>query len=164
MLGEKPRVDKYLFAAAPHTSNWDFTYGWLAINSLGLDVKIFVKDDYYRWPIRWACDLLGVVPVNRDKNTNFVESIADQFKRVDRLGVLITPEGTRSFSPDLKSGYYHIAKQADVWIIVAGPNFRDKTFTLSQPRKALASFEEDQADVIEFCKKQVGKIPQNTFR
>lgn len=164
MIGQKPNVDKYIFVAAPHTSNWDFIYGWLAINSLGLNVKIFAKDNYYRWPIRWACDLLGVMPVNRQGNTNFVDAVVWYFNQYDKLGILITPEGTRSLSKGLKSGYYHIAKKANAWIIVSGPNFKDKTFTLNAPRRPLTSFAEDEADVIAFCKMQVGKNPASTFQ
>lgn len=164
MIGEKPNVDKYIFVAGPHTSNWDFIYGWLAINSLGLKVKIFAKDNYYRWPIRWACDLLGVMPVNRQGSTNFVDSVVRRFAQFDKLGILITPEGTRSLRAGLKSGYYHIALKSEVWIIVAGPNFSDKTFTLNAPRRALASFAEDEANVIEFYKAQVGKNPNLTFQ
>lgn len=163
MIGKVPTVKKYILVAIPHTSNWDFVYGWLAIKSLGLDVKIFVKDGYYRWPIRWACDALGVVPVNRDENTDFVDSVARNFKNCDELAILITPEGTRSKSEGLKSGYYYIAQKSDAWIVVSGPNFKDKTFTFTSPRRPLASFSEDQAQVIAFSKTQVGKRSDDTF-
>jgi len=163
-IGKVPTVEKYILVAIPHTSNWDFVYGWLAIQSLGLNVKIFVKDVYYRWPIRWACDALGVIPVNRDKNTDFVDSVAANFENNDELAILITPEGTRSKAEGLKSGYYYIAQKSSAWIVVSGPNFKDKTFTFTEPRRPLASFEEDQAQVIEFCKTQVGKRPHETFQ
>ena len=164
MLGEKPSVAKYVLVAAPHTSNWDFLYGMLVIKSLDLKVRIFVKDAYYRWPIRSICDWLGLIPVNRNESTKFVDAIAEQFKHYSELGILVAPEGTRKYSKTLKSGYYYIAKKAEAWIVVAGPNFHERTFTLCPARRPLASFTEDAAQVVAFCRTQVGKKPNNTFQ
>jgi 1-acyl-sn-glycerol-3-phosphate acyltransferase len=163
VIGEPPAEEKYLFVALPHTSNWDFVYGWLAIHALGLDVKIFAKDVFFVWPLNYLCQFLGVLPVNRRKSTNFVDSVAERFDNSTRLRLLITPEGTRSFKTTLKSGYYHLARKANVPIVVAGPNFKDKTFTILAPRGPMATFKEDEAQVIEFCKTQHGKYPEKTF-
>ena len=164
MIGEPPLDKKFVFVGVPHTSNWDFIYGWLAIQALDLDVKIFAKDVFFIWPISYFCYALGVLPVNRRKSMNFVDSIAEKLAKADKLRLLISPEGTRSFRSTLKSGYYHLAKKAKVPIVVAGPNFKDKTFTIMPPRAPLATFEEDQLQVIEFCKSQHGYRPENTFQ
>lgn len=163
--GELPtNLPKILFVGAPHTSNWDFLYCWLAIRSLDLDVTIFIKDIFFFWPLRYVCRYFGLAPVNRRKSTNFVDSIAKQFTEYDELYVVIAPEGTRKLQTKLKSGYYYIAKIADVPIVVAGPNYKDKIVAFQPARKALATFEEDQASIIEFCKSMYGKQPDNSFR
>jgi len=164
IVGEPPKQKKYLFVGVPHTSNWDFVYGWLAINALGLGVNIFAKDVFFIWPLHYVCRFLGVLPVNRRKSTNFVDSVAERFELVNELKLLLTPEGTRSFQPTLKSGYYYLAKKANVPIVVAGPNFKDKVFTILPPRKPLANFSLDQEQVIEFSKTQYGKYPDKSFR
>lgn len=164
IIGEPPKAQKYIFVGVPHTSNWDFFYGWLAIQALDLNVKIFAKDVFFIWPINHICSFLGVLPVNRRKRTNFVDSIAEKLEQADQLRLLITPEGTRAFKSTLKSGYYHLARKANVPIVLAGPNFVDKAFTILPPRMPLASFAEDQAQVIEFCKTQHAYHPKNTFQ
>ena len=164
MIGESPTEPKYIFVGVPHTSNWDFFYGWLAIQALDLNVKIFAKDVFFIWPINYVCGFLGVLPVNRRKRTNFVDSIAEQLDQADELRFLITPEGTRTYQPTLKSGYYHLAKKANVPIVLAGPNFGEKTFTIMPSRMPLATFSEDQAQVIAFCKTQHAYHPENTFQ
>ncbi len=164
MIGEPPVEKKYIFVGVPHTSNWDFLYGWLAIQALDLNVKIFAKDVFFIWPINHICAFLGVLPVNRRKRTNFVDSIAEKLDEAEQLRLLITPEGTRSYKSTLKSGYYHLARKANVPIVLAGPNFKDKTFTIMPPRPPMATFEEDQANVIEFCKTQHAYHPENTFQ
>lgn len=164
MIGTPPTEKKYLFVGVPHTSNWDFVYGWLAIHALQLNVKIFAKDVFFIWPLNHICRWLGVMPVNRRRSTNFVDSVALMFEEHESLAALITPEGTRSYRPVLKSGYYHLSKKANVPIVLAGPNFKEKTFTIMPARGPLPTFEEDEANVIEFCRTQVGKRPSETFQ
>ena len=164
MIGELPKEPKFIFAAVPHTSNWDFLYGWLTIQALDLNVKIFAKDVFFFWPANYVCAFLGVLPVNRRKRTNFVDSVAEELARADKLRLLITPEGTRSYESTLKSGYYHLARKSGVPIVVAGPNFAEKTFTIMPARMPLSTFEEDEAQVIAFCKTQHAYHPKNTFQ
>jgi len=163
MIGNRPEDKKFIFAALPHTSNWDFIYGWLAIHALDLDVKIFAKDVFFIWPINYVCNFLGVLPINRRESTNFVDNVAQKIVSAVELRLLITPEGSRTNKSRLKSGYYHLAKKSGIPIVVAGPNFKEKTFTILPPRAPMATFEEDQAAVIEFCKLQHGYHPENTF-
>ena len=162
-IGSLPTEKKYLFVALPHTSNWDFVFGWLAIRSLELNVTIFVKDVFFVWPITYFCRFFGLAPVNRRESTNFVDSIAKQYEENEELAAMITPEGTRSYQPNLKSGYYYIAKKANIPIVVAGPDFATKTFTLQAARPPMPTFEEDAAQLIEFCKSMTAWTPKNTF-
>ena len=164
MIGAPPKDKKYLFVALPHTSNWDFIIGWMVSQALGLNLKILVKDVFFFWPANHVCAWIGVLPINRRESTNFTEAMAKRFDEEDELHALITPEGTRSFQPNLKSGYYHLAKKAGIKIVVAGPHFGNKTFTLSEARYTLDTFEEDAEQVIAFCKTQQGYRPDLTYR
>ena len=164
VVGDPPEVKKYLFVVVPHTSNWDFVLGWLATKAINLDVKIFAKDVFFVWPLNYVCNWFGVLPVNRRKSTNFVDTVALMFDEADELAAVITPEGTRGYRPVLKSGYYHLAKKAGVPIVIAGPCFRRKIFTIVPPRAALESFEHDEDNVIEFCRDQIGKGEFDSFR
>lgn len=163
MIGEAPKEKKYLLVALPHTSNWDFIYAWLSIRALNINVKIFAKDTFFFFPANIVCNMLGVLPVNRRERTNFVDGVADLFDQHQELHLLIAPEGTRKYNSELKSGYYHIARTAGVPIVVAGPNYRDKTFSILPARAPLASFEEDQALVISFAETQIGLKSDDSF-
>jgi len=164
MIGGPPEgVDKYLYVGLPHTSNWDFFYGWLVSKALDIKMTFFVKDVFFIWPLRPLCRWFGVSPVNRRESNNFVDAVAAEFDKQDKLVVLLTPEGTRSAVPKLKSGYYYLAKAANVPIVLVGPNFIDKTVTFMPPRAVKASFEEDHADLLAFCSTMVAKHPDKTF-
>lgn len=163
-VGNPPQeLDKYLFVALPHTSNWDFVYGWMTSRALGLRLTFFVKDVFCKGPLKYLCRFFGAAPVNRSESTNFVRAVTKQFAESSQLIALITPEGTRKRTEGLKSGYYHLAKTANIPIVVAGPNYREKTFTILPPRAALDTFEEDQANLIAFSKTMDGKYPNKTF-
>ena len=164
LIGDLPKEhDKYLFVALPHTTNWDFVFGWMASRALGVKITFYVKDVFCKGPLICFCRFFGAAPVNRQRSTNFVDSVAKQFSKKEELIVLITPEGTRKYTAEIKSGYYYLAKAAKVPIVLAGPNYKDKTVTILPPRAAMASYEEDEADLIAFCKKMHGKHPHNSF-
>ena len=163
VIGEPPRQDKFLIVGLPHTSNWDFPIAWLAITAMDLQTVIFVKDFYHRWPLNYFCKMFGVLPVNRRESTGFVESVAQQYIEADKLKAILAPEGTRKYTPHLKSGYYYIAKTANIPIVAAGPNYQDKSYTFMPGRLAMDTYEEDEQDLIEFCKSIKGKYPKNSF-
>ena len=164
VIGDPPREKKFLLVGLPHTSNWDFLIAWLAVTAMDLGTTIFAKDVYHTWPLNYFCKMFGVLPVNRRESTGFVDSVAQQYIEADTLRSIIAPEGTRKYTPNLKSGYYFIAKKAGIPLVVAGPNYEDKTYVFMPARKALETYEEDEQDLISFCKNLRGKHPENSFR
>ena len=162
-IGDVPTEKKFLLVGLPHTSNWDFVIAWLAVTALGLRMQIFTKDMYHFWPLSRITKALGILPVNRRKSTNFVESVASMYQSADTLRATIAPEGTRKRVKELKSGYYYIAKTAGIPIVVAGPNYKEKSFTFMPARRVMGTFEEDQKELIDFCETQYGKYPNNSF-
>jgi len=152
VLGTVPTEKKFVLAGLPHTSNWDFVLTWLAVTAMGLDMKIFAKDTYHVWPLNYVSAVFGVLPVNRRKSTRFVDSVAQMYEEPEVLRAILAPEGTRKLTKTLKSGYYHVAKTAGVLIVVAGPDYKNKSFTFMPAREPMATFEEDQQSLIEFCK------------
>lgn len=92
----------------------------------------------------------------------FRDSVVEALDQIDPLRFLITLQETRSYQPNLKSGYYHVVRKANVPIVIAGPNFAEKTFTIMSSRMALATLA--KAQVIEFCKTQHAYYPENTLQ
>ena len=56
----------------------------------------------------------AAVPVNRRERTGFIEQMTAQFERHRVFRLAIAPEGTRSRTEFWKSGFYHLARAADV--------------------------------------------------
>ena len=111
------RPTKAVVIAYPHTSNWDFPVALLALAALGLPARWAGKDTLFRGPLGPLMRALGGIPVNRRERTGFVERIADEFKARPAFMLAIAPEGTRALTPGWKSGFYRIARTANVPVL-----------------------------------------------
>jgi len=102
----------------PHTSNWDFPFGLLAIAALDVEATWVGKDTLFRYGCGALMRALGGIPVNRRERTGFVELMVGEFRRREHFLLLIATEGTRSLQPGWKSGFYRIAMAAGVPVLV----------------------------------------------
>jgi 1-acyl-sn-glycerol-3-phosphate acyltransferase len=104
-------------AAAPHTTNWDFPL-MLALTKLsGVDVKWLGKASLFRGPMGPLMRRLGGIPVDRSAPGGMVAALAGEFAAHERMALIVPTEGTRSHTQHWKSGFYHIARQADVPVV-----------------------------------------------
>lgn len=115
--GDPPALPKYVFIAAPHTSNWDLLY-LLAISfASGVRISWLGKESLFRWPLGLVLRPLGGIAVARDQRSGLVASLAREFAAADRLIVVVPPEGTRSRTDHWRTGFYRIACAAEVPIV-----------------------------------------------
>ncbi len=112
-----PPEKKYVCLAVPHTSNWDGLLLVTLLRSIGLDMQWMIKDAWVKGPIGPVMRRLGAVAINRDKATNVVDQMIEQFQKRDRFVLGIPPEGTRGRADHWKSGFYHIARGAGVPVV-----------------------------------------------
>jgi len=111
--------DRCVIIGAHHTSGMDFFVGMLALLASGLEIHWAAKDTLFFWPAGPILRGLGGLPVNRRVRTHWVARMVETFgaRRTFRLAIL--PEGTRRFTDHWKTGFYHIARLANVPIIFA---------------------------------------------
>ena len=124
--GRLPTGTKAVAIAAPHTSNWDLVFMLAVSYVLGVKPSWLGKRQLFRPPLGWLLRRLGGVPVDRSRRTNLVQQVADYFRTVDQLFLVIPPSGTRKRATHWKSGFYHIARGAGVPIICAFLDYRRK--------------------------------------
>lgn len=121
-----PELKKCVMIVAPHTSGWDFIYGAAAKSLLGFDAKYLAKKELFRWPLKKMFIQLGGVPVDRGKHNGMVEAMIDYLNKNERAIVVFPPEGTRKRTTRWKKGFYHVAMGANVPIIMAYIDFKQK--------------------------------------
>ena len=92
----------------------------------GVKPKVLIKKDLFVPPLGWILKGLGGVPVDRKKNNNLTDYAVQLFKERDELFMIFTPEGTRSYNPNWKKGFYYIAIKAQVPIYIAYVDYERK--------------------------------------
>ncbi len=116
--GTIPDDEKLVVIGAPHTSNWDFLLMVLYTKVLGTSPSWIGKHTLFRPPFRGFFRALGGIPVDRSRRQNLVEQVVEGMRRRDRVFLIITPEGTRGASGYWRTGFYHIAREAGVRILM----------------------------------------------
>ncbi len=117
--GGLPDIPKFVIAGAPHSSNWDFVFFTGATAEEGVEPNFMGKHTLFKGIMKNFMYDMGGIPIDRTKRANYVEQVADEFARRDKLALVIAAEGTRTTDGSWKSGFYHIARAANVPIVPA---------------------------------------------
>lgn len=158
--GNLPPIKKYVCAVAPHTSNWDFFVGVAARSILRVQrAKFLGKSQLFRSPYGWFFRMIGGIPVERDKSHDMVEQVAERIKNSDEFILAIAPEGTRRKVTKLKTGFWYIAKAADIPIVPVGLDFRKREVVIGTPIHP-SEIEKDITLLTEFYKSITGRNPE----
>jgi 1-acyl-sn-glycerol-3-phosphate acyltransferase len=122
-----PEAGKAVLIAAPHTSNWDLPYTLMVCFALRLNVVWMGKSSIFKFPFGPVMRWLGGVAVNRSQSTNLVAASAQAIVDADApLQLIVPPEGTRDKVTTWKTGFYYIALQAKVPIVMAYMDYSQK--------------------------------------
>jgi 1-acyl-sn-glycerol-3-phosphate acyltransferase len=130
--GKLPDIPKFILIGAPHTSNWDFVLFLGVIFSLRANVRFMGKSELFRPPYGWFFHYCGGVPVDRKKSTGLVDQMVKACNESEQFILTIAPEGTRHHVAEWKRGFYHIAKEAGIPIVIAVVDGKHKTVRLGQ--------------------------------
>ena len=156
-----PATGSYLIIAAPHTSNWDFPLGIAIAFHLRLKVYFIAKHTLFNGfagPImRW----LGGVPLNRGASKNFVDASVEIYANSENLIFAIAPEGTRSSVGRWKTGFYHMAKGANVPLALAYFDFSKRIGGIGKMLNTTENIDEDMQAIANFYEPVMGKYPNN---
>lgn len=133
LVGGLPDLPKYVVCAAPHTTNWDYVSLLLVSMMFGVKLNWMGKHTLFRPPLGWLMRATGGVPVDRRSHGDFVSRMAAEFERHERLILVVPAEGTRKRAEYWKSGFYFIAKQAKVPLVVCALDYGTKELRFSEP-------------------------------
>jgi 1-acyl-sn-glycerol-3-phosphate acyltransferase len=154
-------LKKYIVIVGPHTSNWDFVIGVLFRKALRLEKARYLgKKELFDPPFGWLFRWLGGYPVDRSKNKNMVEEVVKVFNEREEFGIALSPEGTRTRVDKLRTGFYNIAKGANIPIVMVGLDYANKQVTFSEPFRPGENQEADFERILKFFRPIQGKFPE----
>ena len=158
--GARPADRRFVLIAAPHTTNWDLPY--LLALSFALDVRVswMGKHAMFRPPLGWLMRRLGGIPVIRNQSQNMVSQMAATFDGVEELALVVPAEGTRGYVAHWKSGFYHIARSANVPIVMGYLDYARKRGGFGPALRVTGNVREDMDEIREFYSDKIGLYPE----
>jgi len=152
-----PLPKKAVVIAGPHTSNWDFVYGFLFFKAVNLKGYFLIKEEIFVFPLGAFLRYLGGIPVRRKGKNSIVDDVVKLFAQKDEMALTITPEGTRSLSKEWKAGYHRIALAANVPVIVGALDYKHKIAEVLATYNLEGDFKND---TLQIQKLYLGKNPK----
>jgi 1-acyl-sn-glycerol-3-phosphate acyltransferase len=148
-------LKKFVIAGAPHTTNWDFVFFTGATHEEGIRPNFMGKHTLFTGIMRNFMLDMGGIPVDRTAKANATEQVAAEFARRDELALVIATEGTRKSDGKWRSGFYHIARAADVPIVLAFADNANRALSFSQPMMPTGNYGEDLLKIAEWFRSKL---------
>lgn len=152
--------EKYIICLAPHTSNWDFIMAILYRWAEGFRTCFLMKKEWFFWPLGSIFRYLGGIPVYRSKTTRMSQQLAEEAKNTPGFALTITPEGTRSLTDTWKRGFYFIAFEAGIPILLYALDYNKKLIYCTRTFIPTGNIEADMAEIKQYYKDFKGKHPE----
>ncbi len=161
IVGQFPQRAKFVVAVAPHTSNWDFVIAVAAMLALQIKVRFLGKDAIFFWPFNIWLKHIGGIPVERSSAHGVVGQMVTMFNNNEQLVLAIAPEGTRRKTSQWKSGFLHIANQAQVPVVPLSLDFAKKEIAVHKEETIQKDIEQELIRFKALFNDVTPKKPQN---
>ena len=160
IISSLPNLTQYVLIVAPHTSNWDLVIGLVARFAVGVKINFLAKHQLFFFPLGNFLTAIGGSPVDRTHKGNKVEQAVNLFKTQDQFKLGLAPEGTRSKVTRWKEGFYYIACQANVPIVMVGLDYSTKEVRIREVFWTSKNINQDFEQIIAFFRTIQGKYPK----
>jgi len=161
-------ISKCVMVAAPHTSNWDAIYLIAAFHKLGSPLKFTIKKEWLKFPLNLIFGPLGAIGIDRspkDGSTDrisMVDAMTNLFTDTNQeMYVIVAIEGSRSPRDEWKTGFYHVAVNAKVPILLGYLDYKNKMAGVGKIINPKGDIESDMRDITEFYRNITPRIPEN---
>jgi len=152
---------RFVIIAAPHTSNWDAVILVTAAYIFGIRISWFIKDSAFVGPLGWLIRAVGGIPINRRLRQNVVAQAVEEFRRREEFILAVPPEGTRRHSDGWRTGFYYIAREAGVPIVLGYIDYRRKVAGLGRAVVPSGDIDADFEIFRTFYEQVTAKFPEN---
>ena len=160
-LDKRPELRRCIFVVAPHTAIADFTVGAAYLWSMDVNGHVFIKKEFFRWPVKGLMLKNGCIPIDRgNRHNGMIESAVKEFGKGESFTIAITPEATRKPVKRWKRGFWEIARQAGVPIVPACIDFGKKEIWLEDTIWPTDDYEADLRKVRSYFHASMAKHPE----
>jgi len=161
MVSEPAPDRPTVLIGAPHTSNWDFVFMLAIAWRLGMRFRWLGKKGLFtgwRGPIMRG---LGGIAVDRDAPAAVVSEVLARIESGDVFGLVVTPDGTRKGHTHWKSGFYRIAREAQLPVTLGYVDRTTKTTGLGPTIELTGDVSSDMDRIRAFYADKSGAKPEH---
>ena len=108
-----------ILVGAPHTSNWDWVLTMFLAWDSNVQIRLLVKESFFRGPLAPFLRWTGAVELDRDNPGATIKELLADAKTDETFLLGIAAEGTRSKGEYWKSGFHRISRQTGIPITLA---------------------------------------------
>lgn len=153
-------IKKCILVAAPHTSNYDFSYSRAALYILNTRVRYLAKKELFDSPWGFIFRLTGGIRVERERSSNMVDRMVEIFNNSSEMVIMLAPEGSRKLKGKWKTGFYQAALKAGVPIVLASLDYRKKVANVGLHFYPTGDYAKDMEQVVEFYRSVTPRYPE----
>ena len=134
----------------------------LFAGAFGLKISWMGKSNLFIKPFGYLLRLMGGISINRSKKNQIVDNMISLFSQRENFLLVVPVEGTRARANFWKSGFYHIAKGADVPILPTFLDYGNKRGGFGVPIITTDNLLSDMQKIRDFYAPFKGKFPWNS--
>jgi 1-acyl-sn-glycerol-3-phosphate acyltransferase len=157
-------VKQAIITVAPHTSNWDFVMGRICYSAHDIRVRFLIKKEVFIFPFSLILRMWGGLPVDRKNPGNLQNILAEKFTKYEEFMLAITPEGTRKPNPRWKKGFYRIAQEANVPLVLTHLDYKKKEAVVGKVFHPTGNYAADMKVFDEYFSTVTPKHPEGYVR
>lgn len=113
-----------------HTSMMDAVLSLALFQIYHIKIHTLIKKELFKGPFKPVLEALGGIAVDRKANQDIVAQMVKHFQENEEFNLVIAPEATRAKDGEtrkpIRTGFWHIAKAANVPIVLMYINNKNK--------------------------------------
>ena len=122
--------DKQVIVGFEHTSMMDAVLSLALFQIYDIKINTLIKKELFKGPLKPILNAIGGIPVDRKSSKDIVSQMVEHFEKNEKFNLVIAPEATRAKNGEerrpIRTGFWHIAKAANVPIILMYANSTTK--------------------------------------
>ena len=122
--------DKQVIIGFEHTSMLDAVLSLAIFQIFDIKIHTLIKKELFKGPLKPVLEAVGGIAVDRKANQDIVGQMVELFQRNEKFNLVIAPEATRAKNGEarkpIRTGFWHIAKAANVPIVLMYANSETK--------------------------------------
>lgn len=154
------KIKKMVVVGAPYTSRMDILISICGYWKEGVNARMLVDKRATKGLIGSFVKWIGGIGIDKKEGETIVEFSANLFKENKELLLVVTPEGTRERVDKWKTGFYRIARLADVPLCLSTMDYRTKTAHIFEVYNVTGDFEKCMSYIEKHYSKVTPRHPE----